>query len=169
MIIILIVTIFVVSLGIVYFRFAMRQNYLESHIIEYLEELHINKPSVISLKNVIRKVNGWNYMTSIYSILYYSLNALSIIYTCIGIYFSSKPSNVSIIASILSLISLCLNLFFHCANKWGTFREVLAKSRIFTDDFLKNTVNCDNLDDLINEYTTKIITMEKDIDNSDLI
>ena len=169
MLIIVFVTLFVAALGAIYLMFAKSQDYSEREIIEYIEKLQIEKPSIISLRNVIRKVNGWNYITSIYSIFYYSLNVLSITYTCIGIYYSFQPGNVSFVASVLSLISLCLNLFFHCANKWGTFREVLAQSRIITDDFLNNTINCDNLDNLINEYTAKIVTMEKNIKNSDLI
>lgn len=165
----LVVTTLVAILGAVYFKFAKHQNYSEDEIIEYFKELSIKKPSMISLKNIIRKVNGWNYMTCIYSILYYSLNVLSITYSCIGIYFSLQSSNISLIASILSLISISLNLFFHCGNKWGSFREVLAKSRIATDNFLKNTINCYNLDNLINDYTNEIINMEKDIKNSDLL
>lgn len=169
MLIIVFVTFFVVILGILYLMFAKSQIYSEREIIEYLEKLQIEKLSIISLKNVIRKVNGWNYITSIYSILYYSLNALSIIYTCFGIWFSLQSSNVATYASILSLISLCLNLFFNFGNKWATFRDILAQSRIITDDFLKNTINCDNLDNLINKYALEIINLEKNIKNSDLI
>lgn len=169
MLFIVFVTVFVVAIGTIYLMFAIRQNYPAREIIEYLEKLQIEKPSIISLRNVIRKVNGWNYMTSIYSILYYSLNVLSITYTCIGIYYSFQPGDVSFVASVSSLISLCLNLFFHCGNKWGNFRKVLAKSRFITEDFLKNIINCNDIVKLINEYAIEIINLEKNIKNSDLI
>lgn len=167
--IILAVTGLVFLLAAIYFLYARKQNYSKKSIVEYLDALNIKKPLINSLENVIRKVNGWNCITSIYSILYYSLNVLSIIYSCIGIYFSANESDASIIASILSLISLCLNLFFHCGNKWRIFRDVLAKSRIITDDFLKDIIKCDSLEDVINKYTKTIIIIEKNIKDSDLI
>lgn len=117
----------------------------------------------------VKKVNGWNKLTTSYTVLHYALNTLSIVFSCISIYCSFLSKNeLSMFFSIIAILSLTLNLFLRCERKWSTFRNVLAEGRIETIKFISKIQNAQDIQKLTKEYASKIIEIEKSLDDSDL-
>lgn len=164
------VLIIVFCFCIIYYLFALKLDFSIPTILRDFSKCSGATESLCHLvKLSLKKVNGWNRMTMFYTILHYTLNLASIIFSCVSIYFSFfNKNNISIFTSMLALISLTCNLFLRCERKWATFRRVLAKSRIETNKFVSAFKNAPDLEKETTEYANKIIELEVTLKDSDL-
>lgn len=164
------IVIIIIFLSILYFIFARRCNFK----LNSIRNLYNGIPNTTDQLSIlvqlsIKKVNGWNRITTYYTIFHYLLNTLSIVVSCISIYCSFlNKNNLSILFSIIAILSLTLNLFLRCERKWSTFRKVLAKGRIETIKFLSEIQNTKDIQKLTKEYACKIVEIESHLKDSEL-
>lgn len=171
-IIFLSILVLVVLLCIAYYLFSYRSNFSNKDILNFYKSFFdVNKPLKRLVKLSIIKVNGWNKLTTCYTILHYLFNIFSILFSCVSIYYSfQNANNLSIFCSIIAIFSVTANLFLRCDRKWSTFRKVLAKGRIETNNFIAELKNSEDTQKikLINDYANKIIELEQSLNDSDI-
>lgn len=70
----------------------------------------------------------------------------------------------------MQFFSVTANLFLRCDRKWSTFRKVLAKGRIVTNNFIAELNNSEDTQKikLIKDYANKIIELERSLNDSDI-
>lgn len=155
---------------IFYLVFASKQRIPLKKIICEIKELpDCNEQLLHLVSHSIRKVNGWNSITSAYTVLHYALNTISISFSCISIYCSSfEDKKNSSIASIISLIAISLNLFLRCDRKWKIFHDTLAEARKLTFDYITDIKIKPDLNSTTKKYNEDIIKLEKDLNVSDI-
>lgn len=161
-----IITLFVIG----YLFFAAKQRLPLKKIIWAIKELpDCNEQLLHLVDHSIRKVNGWNSITTCYTMLHYVFNAISISFSCISIYcsFYEKEQN-SNIASFISLIAISLNLFLRCDRKWTIFHDILANARILTFNYIADIKTTSDLNTLTKNYNKEIIELEKSLKVSDI-
>ena len=156
------VLLIVLCFCIIYYVFALKLDFSIPTILrDFSKHTGANDSLSHLVKLSLKKVNGWNRMTMFYTILHYTLNLASIVFSCVSIFFSFFSKNdLSIFMSILALISLTCNLFLRCERKWATFRRVLAKGRTETNKFVTTFKNTTDIEKTTREYANKIIELE---------
>ncbi len=165
----IIITGIILFLSIQYLIVSRKLNFKLKHLKGTLNKKKVNEELVYLISLSFEKVNGWNTMTAVYTLLHYVLNLCSILFSCISIYFAyNDVGDFSLFASILALLSVTLNLFLRCERKWATFRSALAKGRIETNNFISSVQHASDINDLVKQYAQRIIQIESDLKDSDI-
>ena len=123
----------------------------------------------------LKKVNGWNFITTLYACLYYALNFWSVSFSVFSVIVigGGESSDLDLVCTVLTAVLLCSTLFLKLDQKWMTFKKVLSKARKETNQFifcLNRCCNkCCNPYKLIKAYSNKIISLEETLTEKDLL
>lgn len=119
----------------------------------------------------LKKVNGWNFITTLYACLYYALNFWSVAFSVFSIIVigGNDNSGLNLVCTVLTAVLLCSTLFLKLDQKWMTFKNVLSKARKETNKFIYCLNKCCNPYKLIRVYSNRIISIEETLTGKDLL
>lgn len=165
-----VILLFTLAFGMGYYIFASTLDYKCKEIRNLLEKQNIGVELQMLVVMSLKKINGWNKMAVIYTILQYVLNLWSISFSIISIYciIIKVDASYSILFTFISVLSLVTNLFLRCDKKWSTYRYVLAKGRIVTNTFISKCVHSNNIAKLVKNYSNRIIRYEQSIKDAEI-
>ena len=119
----------------------------------------------------VKKVNGWNFITTLYACLYYALNFWSVAFSVFSVIVigGNDNSGLDLVCTVLTAVLLCSTLFLKLDQKWMTFKNVLSKARKETNWFIYCLNRCCNPYKLIRAYSNRIISIEETLTEKDLL
>ena len=140
-------------------------------INSFFKSNDVINPHINMLMISLKKVNGWNLITTLYSCLYYALNFWSVAFAVFSIIVIGGDNNsgLNLVCTVLTAVLLCSTLFLRFDHKWMVFKEILCKARMETNNFIDCLKKCRKPHSLIKVYSNKIIFLEETLKEKELL
>jgi len=144
---------------------------VKQKIVSFFKSNDVTNPHINMLLICLKKVNGWNQITTWYSCLYYALNFWSIAFAVFSIIVigGNDNSELNLVCTVFTAVLLCSTLFLKFDHKWMVFKTVLSKARKETNNFVYCLDKCRNPRRLIKVYSNRIISLEENLKERELL
>lgn len=119
----------------------------------------------------LKKVNGWNLITTLYACFYYLLNFWSVAFAIFSVIVigGDADQELELTCTVLTAVLLCTTLFLKFDHKWMVFKSILSKAKKETNVFIYRLGKCRNTYSLIKNFSNKIVSLEATLKESELL
>ncbi len=144
---------------------------VKQKVFSFFKSNNAKNPHINMLMLSLKRVNGWNQITTWYSCLYYALNFWSVAFAVFSIIVIGGDNNseLNLVCTVFTAVLLCSTLFLKFDHKWMVFKAVLSKARTETNNFIYCMEKCRNPHNLIKVYSNKIISLEETLKEKELL
>ena len=144
---------------------------VKQKFFSFFKSNNTTNPHINMLMITLKKVNGWNLITTWYSCLYYALNFWSVAFAVFSVIVIGGKDNstLNLVCTVLTAVLLCSTLFLKFDHKWMVFKSLLSKARKETNNFIYCLEGCGNPCRLIKSFSNKIVFLEETLKEKELL